>query len=63
MTAAGVLFCDVRDDTFQKYVPIEHMAQVLHQLVVLRFRFAVYVLAAYVGIQDTVVIGCTQAML
>ena len=63
MTSADVLSCDVGNETFQKYAPREHMAQVMHQLVVLRFRFAVYVVAAETGILYTVVIRCYQTML
>ena len=63
LTSADVLFCDVGDETFQNYVPREHMDQVIRQLFVLRFKFAVYVDATETRILYTVVIRCSQTLL
>ena len=63
LMSADVLFCDIGDEMFQKYVPREHMAQVIHQIFVLGFRIAVYVVSAETLILYTVVIRCSQTML
>lgn len=63
LSSPDIVRCEVGDETFRKYVPREHMAQVLHQLVVLRLRFAIYVCAAETGILYTVIIRFPAAVL
>lgn len=40
LSNADLIRCDVEDDFFRKYVPREHMGQLLHQLLVLGFGLA-----------------------
>ena len=63
LARADIVQCEVGDENFTKYVPKEHMAQVLQQLLVLGIRYAVYVAAAETVIPYTVVTKCSDAAL
>lgn len=41
-----VVRCEVGDEVFRHYVPKEHVAQVLHQQLVLDIRYVIYVPAS-----------------
>lgn len=58
--SSALIRCEVGDDIFRKYVPKKHIAQVMHQIVVLGLRFAVYVAAAETGILYTVLIRSSE---
>ena len=48
---ATILSCVVGDETFNNYVPPEHLAQVLQQMLVARMEYCVYVSASETGLQ------------
>ena len=45
-----IICCNVGDNTFRKYIPAEHMGQVLHQMIVLSVNYVIYVSASEAGI-------------
>lgn len=55
--------CKVGDATFRKYIPKCHMARILHQLVIVRTNFAVYVLTTVTRLLYAVAIRCSDTML
>lgn len=50
VSAASIVYCHVGDAIFHRHVPIDHVGQLLHQLVVLDVRHLVYVAATETGI-------------
>lgn len=63
MATVDVKTCRVGDATWNKYVPTEHMGQVLHQLPVLSVHYLIYVSAAEVGIMYILVVQCSDDIL
>lgn len=41
-----MIYCNIGEDNFKKYIPDEHVGQIMHQMVVLDFHFSLYVRAA-----------------
>jgi len=60
LSTSELILCDVGDDKFRKYIPREHMGQLMHQLVVLGFGLALYVCAAETGIIYVVLVRCSS---
>lgn len=60
---AEVVRCSVGDATFRQYVPIEHMGQALHQMVVLSVNYLIYVSASEAGVMYTVVVYCSSSII
>lgn len=58
LATPDLVYCELGDDDFRKYVPKAHMGQVLHQAVVLKLQFILYVNAAETGLLYCVLIRC-----
>ena len=56
LATADVVTCCVGDAKFRRYVPDQHVGQVIHQMVVLSVNFVIYVSAAEAGTIYTCVV-------
>ena len=45
-----IVFCTVGDDQFKKYIPKEHIGQMIQQMIVLCLNYVIYISAAEVGL-------------
>lgn len=58
LSSADAVFCDFGDETFRRMIPVDHIGQVLMQVIVLQVSHAVYVAASETGIAFIVVARC-----
>ena len=58
LSSADAVFCDFGDETFRRMIPVDHMGQILMQVIVLQVSHAVYVAASETGIAFIVVSRC-----
>ena len=58
LSSADAVFCDFGDETFRRMIPVDHIGQILMQVIVLQVSHAVYVAASETGIAFIVVARC-----
>ncbi|PXF43284.1 hypothetical protein BWQ96_06981 [Gracilariopsis chorda] len=63
LSCPDVVLCEAGNDTFHKYIPQGHMAQLMQQVFVLGLRVGIYVAAAETGILYIVVYRCSEMVL
>ena len=61
--AGDAVFCEVGDETFRKYIPESHTAQVLHQMMILDVNVAICLAAEETRILYAVYVHCSDVHL
>ena len=55
--------CTVGDDQFCRYIPKEHMGQIIQQMTVLSLNHTIYVCAAEVGLMYVAIVYCPRGVI
>ena len=55
--------CTVGDDQFSRYIPKEHMGQIIQQMIVLSLNHTIYVCAAEVGLMYVAIVYCPRGVI
>lgn len=63
LSSPDLVRCSFGDDNFKKFVPLEHMGQLLHQLIVLRVHYCLCACAAESGPLCTVLVRFSQQLM
>lgn len=58
LSKSDLVRCDVGDELFHKHIPREHMAQILHQLLVVEILYSLYASAGETGLLYCVLMRC-----
>lgn len=56
LSSTDTIFCTADDEVFKRYIPHNHMAQVIQQVTVLNVKFAIYVVSSETGVLYTLFI-------
>ncbi|PXF43106.1 hypothetical protein BWQ96_07140 [Gracilariopsis chorda] len=63
LATADLVTCEVGDQSFRRYIPAEHIGQILHQMLVLAVNYVIYVSCSESGIMYTVLVHCNNSVL
>ncbi|PXF43989.1 hypothetical protein BWQ96_06222 [Gracilariopsis chorda] len=63
LATADLVTCEVGDQSFRRYIPAEHIGQILHQMLVLAVKYVIYVSCSESGIMYTVLVHCNNSVL